>query len=88
MLKHARQLDVVRDLNEGFSCSQCLERTALDDMLVMEYEEITELFLVHAPNACIRHKIAVFYARPSYQPALLLLHQALKEYGFHERELE
>lgn len=47
----------------------------MDDVVLMECDDETALFLVCVAIACIYHNITVFYAHLSYQSDLSLLNQ-------------
>lgn len=64
-------LHVLKELNEGFPCSQCFKAMALEDVVFMEFGEEAALFLIHVANALIRPKNAVFHAHPMYGTTLL-----------------
>lgn len=78
MLKHPHLQRVVRELNEGLTFIQGFGVTKLYDLLFVECHKETAWYLVYANNAFVRHRNAVFYARPFYLSALTSLTQMLK----------
>lgn len=74
-LRHPLILNFVEELNEGFPSNNILRVTTLDDVVLMECDEETALFLVCVANSFIYHKVLCCTRRLFYYNAFSLLKQ-------------
>lgn len=80
MLRQSHLLEVAKDPNEMLTSSQWIVETATDDMVLMECDEETMLFLVWVASEIIHHESLVLSSSSFCQSDFSLLN--LKQEDF------